>query len=56
MCENAAEFVPEAGHSYEVQQTSDSTACRLSLIDRATNLPPPTYSPFSPKVFCQSKK
>ena len=55
-CENAGEFIPEAGHSYDAQQTSTSTACRLSLIDRATTLPPPTYRPFSPKVFCQSKK
>ncbi|HEY3813935.1 MAG TPA: hypothetical protein VGL66_11975 [Caulobacteraceae bacterium] len=55
-CENAAQFVPEAGHSYDVQQRTSSTSCRLLVIDRATHLPPPTYQAFSPKVFCQSKK
>jgi hypothetical protein len=56
MCENAAEFIPEGGHAYDVRQATTSTSCRLSVIDRATGFPPPTYRPFSPKVFCQSKK
>lgn len=54
-CENAGQFIPEAGHSYDAQQSTGGPTCRLSVIDRATHLPPPTYRAFSPKVFCESK-
>ncbi|HWE45266.1 MAG TPA: hypothetical protein VG407_04485 [Caulobacteraceae bacterium] len=54
-CENAASFMPEAGHSYDAQQSTTETSCSLSVVDRATKLPPPTYHPFSPKIFCQPK-
>lgn len=40
-CEQAAGFVPLAGHDYAITQRAKAEGCDLEIIDKATGAPPP---------------
>lgn len=51
-CSNLAQFVPEPGGRYILTQRGGYQTCRLELIDEATGLPPPSFTPMETPESC----
>jgi hypothetical protein len=51
-CQEAAGFVPIAGHNYDITQRTDEAGCRLKVIDGQTGQPPPDLRRLEAKSAC----
>ena len=51
-CSNLVRFVPVQGGRYTLTQRGGYQNCRLELIDDATGLPPPSFSPMETPESC----